>query len=94
MASFANDKTVSFDIKSLFALVPLEHTIELIKRIYEKQEITKVFAKPEMKKHNLRTKNVQFSFNNDICFQTDGVEMGSPLGPVIANIFMVELEVY
>ena len=38
------------------------------------------------------TKNVHFSFNNDIYIQIDGVSMGSPLGPVLAKIFMVELE--
>ena len=37
-------------------------------------------------------KNVIFSFNDELYNQTDGVAMGSPLGPVIANIFMVELE--
>ena len=37
-------------------------------------------------------KNVDFSFNNDIYIQIDGVAMGSPLGPVLANVFMVELE--
>ena len=37
-------------------------------------------------------KNVHFSFNNDIYIQSDGVAMGSPLGPVIANTFMVEPE--
>ena len=40
----------------------------------------------------LCTKNVHFSFNNEIYIQIDGVAMGSPLGPVIANIFMVELK--
>ena len=40
----------------------------------------------------LSTKNVYFLFNNEICIQIDGVAMGSLLGPVIGNIFMVELE--
>ena len=35
---------------------------------------------------------MHFSFNNGIYIQIDGVAMGSPLGPVLANIFMVELE--
>ena len=38
--------------------------------------------------------DVHFSFNNEICMQNNGVVriIGSPLGPVLANIFMVELE--
>ena len=40
----------------------------------------------------LCTKNVHFSFNNDIYIQNDGVAMGCPLGPVLGNIFMAELE--
>ena len=37
-------------------------------------------------------KNVYFTFNNEIYIQNDGVAMGSPLGPTLAGIFMVELE--
>ena len=40
----------------------------------------------------LCTKNVHFSYNGDIYTQAGGVAMGSPLGPVLAGIFMVELE--
>ena len=38
------------------------------------------------------TKEMHFSFIGIIYRQIDGVAMGSPLGPVLANIFMVELE--
>ena len=38
------------------------------------------------------TKNVHFSSNGDTYTQVDGVVMVSRLGPVLAGIFMVELE--
>ena len=41
---------------------------------------------------NLCTKEMHFSFGGDLYQQVDGVAMDSPLGPVIANIFMVHLE--
>ena len=40
----------------------------------------------------LYTENVHFIFNNKTNLQVDGVAIGSPLGPVLANIFMVELQ--
>lgn len=40
----------------------------------------------------LYTNNVHFTFNNEIYTQIDDVAMGSPLGPVLANTFMVTLE--
>ena len=46
-----NYEMVSFDLKSLATLVPLEQTTDIIiKRIYKKYEITTVFTKNEMKK--------------------------------------------
>ena len=36
--------------------------------------------------------NVYFSFNNEIYIQNNDIAMGSPLQPVLANIFMTELE--
>ena len=35
---------------------------------------------------------MHFSFEGDLYKQINGVAMGSPLGPVLANVFMVELE--
>ena len=31
-------------------------------------------------------------FNDEIYIQSDGVAMGSPLGPLLANIFMTSIE--
>ena len=42
----------------------------------------------------LCTKNVHFTFRDVVYLQKDGVAMGSPLGPVLAVIFMVDLESY
>ena len=39
----------------------------------------------------LRTKNVDFTFGN-VYQQKDGVAMGSPLGPLLAGIFMTNLK--
>ena len=85
---------VSFDVASLLTYVPLEETIEIIfKKIYVNKEITTDIPKLEMKELLiLCTKNVHFTFNNESYVQVDGVAMGSPVGPVLANIFMVELE--
>ena len=40
----------------------------------------------------LCTKNVHFTFNGETFAQVDSVAMGSPLAPILADIFMVELE--
>ena len=40
----------------------------------------------------LCTHNVQFLFDNKLFFQKDGVAMGSPLGPILADIFMGYVE--
>ena len=74
--------------------MPLDFTVDVIlRRIYNENEVHTNIKRSEMKELLLLcTKIVHFTFNNDIYQQCDGVAMGSPLGPVIAGIFMVELE--
>ena len=76
------------------ALEAIEIEIEVIlKRIYINKEITTDIPKQVMKELLiLCIKNIHFTFNNETYIQVDGVAMGSPLGPVIGNIFMVERE--
>ena len=62
-------------------------------KIYDEKFI-KTKLKREELKHLLElcTKEMHFTFNGETYKQVDGVAMGSPLGPVLANVFMVELE--
>ena len=73
---------ISFDVKSLFTNVPLdEGKIETnIPRNIMKELLL------------LCTKHLHFTFNGDNYIQLDGVAMGSPLGPLLANVFMCSLE--
>ena len=77
-------------MKILFTNVLLENTINIIlKRIYVNKEIKTTIPKEELRKPlYLCTKLVQFTFNDQFYTEVDGVAMG----PVLANIFMVELE--
>ena len=84
---------MSFDVTSLFTNVPFEYTIDIIRKVYEEKLIKTDIPKKEIKELLLLcTKNVHFEFNGETFQQLDDAAMGSPLGPFIAGIFMVELE--
>ena len=85
---------VSLDVVSLFTSVPLDYTINVIlDQVYKEKKIQTKLSRSELKTLlELCTKEMHFSFNDKLYKQRNGVAMGSPLGPVIANIFMVHLE--
>lgn len=82
----------SFDVKPLFTNVTLETTIDIIlEKISEWDEINTFISQTEMKRYVL--KSVHFIYNNIIYQLTDRVAMVSPLGPVLAGIFITKLEI-
>ena len=85
---------VSFDVSNLFTNVPLDLTIKLIlDKVYKKKMVKTKLKREELKSLlELCTKEMHFSFDGKLYKQVDGVCMGSPLGPVLANVFMVHLE--
>ena len=86
---------VSFDVKSLFTNVPRDRLIDnVLRRIHDKHELQTSITRSEMKELLiLCTKNVHFTFDNVIKVRNNGVAMDSPLGPVLSDIFMIELEI-
>ena len=82
---------ISFEVKNLFTNVPLNETIDIIlTKVYDENKKETNIPKSILKELlHLCTKHVHFKFNNEIYIQCDGVAMGSPLGSLLANIFMI-----
>ena len=84
----------SFDVKSLFTQIPLDETIDIcLEELFRDSEIVHGFNRSQLKELlNIATKECYFLFNGTLYRQTDGVSMGSCLGPALANIFMCYME--
>ena len=88
-ANLSRECLVSYDVTSLFTNMPFQETIDIaINPIFNHNSNLKS-TKNELKKlFLLATLQIHFIFNSKFYNQIDGVAMGSPLAPVLANIFM------
>ena len=88
----------SFDVSSLFTNIPLEQSIDLcIELLFSDNESLEYrdcsLSRSQFRKLlSFAVKENHFVFNGQLYDQIDGVAMGSPLGPTLANIFMSVLE--
>ena len=84
----------SLDVDSLFTNVPLDETFGICTQgLFENESIVYGLKKcclTEML--SLTTKESIISFNMAFCSQTDGVAMGCPLGPTLANVLLCHHE--
>ena len=85
---------VSFDVVSLFTNIPLEETTQIIANYLIDKDNSNA---PSMEKHafiklmKLATQGMLL-YNGELFKQIDGVPMGSPLKPTLANFFLANLE--
>ena len=85
----------SFDVESLFTNIPLDETIGIcVDKLYPRKNMKfKGLRKNEFRQLlELATKESLILFDNHYYRQIDGVAMGSPLGPTLANIFLCHYE--
>ena len=82
---------VSFDVVSLFTNIPLDETISICADFLYRGPSTIALPFPEevfIELMGIATKSVSFSFNEIIYRQIEDVSMGSPLGFILAYIFV------
>ena len=80
----------SFDVTSLFTNIPLDKTIDIISNcVFANAVRFHGLTRCEFRKLLcFAVKNCHFLFNGVLYQQIDGIAMGSPLGPLFANIFL------
>ena len=83
----------SFDVCSLFTNVPFDETIQIsLDKLYALPD-SPAIPRPVLKKLlEFATKKSHFILDGQYYDQIDGVAMGSPLRPVLANIFTCDFE--
>ena len=87
---------ISYDVKALFTSVPIEPAIKIIKQHLENdkelQQRTSMSVQHIIMLLEFCLKNTQFVFQGRFYEQTEGAAMGSPLSPIIANLYMEAFE--
>ena len=80
---------VSYDVCSLFTSTPLQETIEIaVEVIFENNPQLKITKRELKQLFSFATSGTHFMFSGSFYDKIDGISMGSPLGPVLANLLM------
>ena len=90
----ADGYMTSFDIDSLFTNIPLDETIDICcDKLFANCDSVQNLSKSQFREMlELATKDSFIAFNGNYYQQVDGVAMGSPLGPTLANVFLCHHE--
>ena len=86
----------SYDVSALFISVPVDPALNIIKDLLEKDHTLKERTVTEVSDIILLLefclKNTYFSFQDQFYEEVEGAAMGSPVSPIVANLYMEYLE--
>ena len=87
---------VSYDVEALFTSVPIKPAIAIIQRKLEadKDLHLRTSMSPKQITNLLEfcLNSTYFTFQGKFYEQVDGTAMGSPISPIVANLFLEDLE--
>ena len=82
----------SYDVTALFTCVPVDKSLEIIYDLLCQDPMlhtrTNMTAEQVRDLLGLCLKTTYFQFNGKIYAQVEGAAMGSPVSPIVANLFM------
>ena len=90
------DRMISFDVTNLFMPVPVNEALRVVEEWLSGddslKERTSIPTPQQTELIELCLGSTYFQFQDKFFEQTDGATMGSPLSPVLANLYMQHLE--
>ena len=87
---------VSYDVRALFTSVPVQPALEVIKKLLEEDQDlhnrTTMSSKHIMDLLEFCLRSTYFTHKGKFFEQVEGAAMGSPISPIVANLFMENFE--
>ena len=87
---------MSYDVTTLFTSVPIDPSLNIVKDLLEKDDNlsnrTVLSVQNIIELLGFCLHNTYFSFENKFYEQVEGAAMGSPVGPIVANLYMEHFE--
>ena len=82
----------SYDVTALFTSVPIDPALNIIKNLFEQDDTlsngTVLIVQNIVELLGFCLHNTYFSFQNKFYEQVEGAAMGSPVSPIVANMYM------
>jgi hypothetical protein len=91
-----DESLISYDVSSLFTNVPVNESVEIIRHRLENDvslpSRTSMTATQVADLLHLCLSTTYFTYNQRFYTQVEGAAMGSPVSPIVANLFMEHFE--